>query len=145
MQANKQGSKIVPCCSTDNDFASSFSQWLQSTCLRRIKCKVVASTAHRESYPAITCLRLCTTTTSMPKFDQFGSEASTRWRRRPNNCFRSLKITTIRRSRKCWISRMFTATVTRKTAPTRIQTTRSILADSPWYLPYWSLSTKGIW
>ena len=29
---HQQGFKIVPCCSTDNDFARSFSQWLQSSC-----------------------------------------------------------------------------------------------------------------
>ena len=29
--ANK-ASKTVPCCSTDNDFARSFSKWLQSSC-----------------------------------------------------------------------------------------------------------------
>ena len=31
-ESHEQGSKIVPCCSTDNDFARSFSQWLQSSC-----------------------------------------------------------------------------------------------------------------
>ena len=33
-EANEQGSKIVPSCSTDNDFARLFSQWLQSSCSR---------------------------------------------------------------------------------------------------------------
>ena len=29
---DNKGPKIVPCCSTDNDFARSFSRWLQSSC-----------------------------------------------------------------------------------------------------------------
>ena len=33
-EPREQGSKIVPCCSADNDFARSFSQWLQSSCGR---------------------------------------------------------------------------------------------------------------
>ena len=31
-EPHEQGSKTVPCCLTDNDFARSFSQWLQSSC-----------------------------------------------------------------------------------------------------------------
>ena len=31
-EPHEQGSKIVPYCSTDNDFARLFSQWLQSSC-----------------------------------------------------------------------------------------------------------------
>ena len=33
-EPHEQGSKIVLCCLTDNDFARSFSQWLQSSCGR---------------------------------------------------------------------------------------------------------------
>ena len=54
-EPHEQGSKIVPCCSTDNDFARSFSQWLHAKKLRRRK---ISQTIGRFSYESFKVLKV---------------------------------------------------------------------------------------